>query len=244
MKKAYVSLLAGQSNCVGAPLAVGLTGDNARYYSEYDGILYKMTTVNWQTGAEPYSQALGPLGLRTDTNFGVEYPIARSLAARMPRDRGPADKAVLLKYGAGGSPLEAWNPDENTNGHWTRVQAWLTAAVAEIEALGYTVVPVDMFWLQGEDDSIGDLAATYATRFNLLLAGIRAILPGIQPVFSELKSNRDPAADPHAKTINTAMRALYATSGDNNAMLTTDGIHYTADSLVNVGQRLAKAAKA
>lgn len=247
-------VLAGQSNAAGRASATELsialdsTGVTYSSYAGSDaGIFYSHQEMIASGGLLTYDQPLGALRVKPDMGMGPEMSLARDLQA------GSANQIALLKFVSGGSAIQSWLPGSPL---YSPLVTRLLDQRAELESLGHTVNWKGIFWMQGEADGNATAAALYPAKFDTLISSLRADLgsPDLPVVFGQLKSNLvDTQAfgystlNPHTQSINQQLASMAASdatlgiTGSNNDLGLRDGIHYTANSYVEVGHRLADA---
>jgi len=159
-----VFLLAGQSNMGGASRASELP---LRLRAPLANVLF-------YNGDEPSLNGRTLMTLRPTTNggagFGPEITFGDALASA-----NPDEVYALIKYAAAGTSL---------HGDWTAVppggvfyRNFKKRAAAGLEALkraGYVPAVIGMLWLQGESDTLPELAPFYEQELTAFIADIRA----------------------------------------------------------------------
>ncbi|HXI17994.1 MAG TPA: sialate O-acetylesterase [Chloroflexota bacterium] len=163
---ARVFLLWGQSNVRGQASLASLPADlggHIRNAYVWNGSIFVPLTVN--SGVPETGIAWGP-----------EMRLAFSAAAAYP-----AEPIFIIKHAAGGIPLAlttapTWNT-AHASSYYAAARNQYSAAVAWLQARGYTPVVQGFLWGQGETDANnGVTRATYTARLTELFAGARELV--------------------------------------------------------------------
>ena len=186
-------LIAGQSNAAG--YATGLPAEYAkdpRFTNGFDNVLYYGYSERWINYLTAIKAGLG----NTTATSGAELGIAAAL--------GNTDGMhAVIRYAQGATalyPTTVGNAAQNY-GTWTSPSYiaangiatdgtktgllyanfidTVSAAIAELEALGYTPVIKGMWWMQGEEETYiesGAGAAAYESLLTALIKDVRADL--------------------------------------------------------------------
>lgn len=243
----HVSLLAGQSNALGRFDSAGLTGLNTGFITPYHGVQFAEQNANLTTAAIEYDYPLGPVVAKeTNQRMGPELSLARMIAMNRGSDWQPCDEVALLKFAVGGATLNQFRTID-TSGVHDAFMLFLTQKMADLNAKYCNVVCHDLFWVQGESDRNSAGAADYVTRFQDFESTLSTICD-FRTVFSQLQENvttltgaGDNQGD-MAEIINANMLAAgYAITVNNDDLSIGDVVHYTPDSYVELGRRLANA---
>ncbi len=168
--------------------------------------------------------------------------------ARMLWDAGYRDFAVV-KSSRGGGGNSFWCKTNADHYMYSKVVNTVSNAVQTLPT-GYTNFEmVGLLYLQGESDSAAE-AAIADVRFNMLLTNLQTELPnavGMKAVFGEIASD----TSGNRLTVSQKQSALAASRADIGyassaglAYQNVDGLnlHYNADSLVIMGERMAQEA--
>lgn len=140
------------------------------------------------------------------------------------------DTVTLTLVARGGTAIAAWDPGEVT-----------TPMLQECEDVWAATGqgPADIFvWMQGEGDHVSTPAATYNAEFEALLVNLEAagvISENTIVVLSGIAGSDASRVDYNNETFQVLARGQrfgYATS---TALETTDGVHFTGESLYLLG---------
>lgn len=226
-------VLAGQSNMVGQALREGQDlPDSFPKVQIFD--LKATLKDSWIT--------LRP-GLGQDTSrFGVEITLATTLV-----DSIPQDTFYLVKAAESATSLyeywHSWSP----SGEAGSLYDWMIQGTRRArDSLGAAAPPIDGFlWMQGESDALFEaFAEAYQTNFDALVRDLRSdwkdstlpIVVGLidkQPVWPYASLVREAQI--------TACDAYKYMGKVETGGLETDGVHYTASGLKELGRRMAAA---
>lgn len=185
-----------------------------------------------------------PLSLSTTPN-GPERGFARRLA-RKQRLRG--GKIGIVKVYYNGTELSHFYADSD---YWTAIQSAIDTAIANAEAMGWTVRVDGLIWLHGNEDAKSlSLANAYDTGLLSLIAGYRAqwSVNGSADMWVALADHPASwASATYAATVRTAMASVQAADSKAVIVPTTntadvgDATHYDAASTELIGMRMADA---
>ncbi|MGE5272287.1 MAG: sialate O-acetylesterase [Verrucomicrobiota bacterium] len=211
-----VFILAGQSNMLGRglPLSQGTPATSHLW--------------NWRAGF--WRLASDPLGTPTDPENGIGpgMTFGTSLLSAEPGTR-----IGLVMCAVGSTGISDWQPNEGP----------FQSCVRHAVSTGGVVA--GLLFLQGERDATQrGLAQKWATRFNSMLAGFRAIFGDIPAVVAKIA---DITAPGHKFTeLVQEQQDLAATQNTNvrffptaDEPLDADGLHYTVQGYKDVGTRFA-----
>lgn len=165
-------------------------------------------------------------GFGPPTGIGPGMAFAKALLATLPGN----DTILLVPNAVGGTTLNTdWNPPSGT----LYTQA-ISRTNAAITAAGASAVFKGFLWLQGESDAMNNLASsTYQTKFDTLIAGMRAGVTGatnspfmVLGMVPEFVSGTAAAIRAvHADTPSRVTRTAYAAGP--TGMNVGDNLHYS-----------------
>ncbi|MEM9166577.1 MAG: sialate O-acetylesterase [Planctomycetota bacterium] len=180
--------------------------------------------------------------------FGPEMAFADRIQRYFPRD-----EIIIIKYTEGGTSLPfQWVPpgivsNRPTGGiSWVRWRDELDLAFAALDAAGYQYTVEGMIWFQGERDCCGpNSAANYEIALVGLIDWIRGRVN--QPVMPfVLGRTLTPTDGEFIDIIRTAQ--ITVAEADANAcwinaddQALVDSLHFDADGMLTVGDRMANA---
>lgn len=234
-----IFLLMGQSNATGGADIADLTAPYTSYGSAYNmAWAYEVNAPKDFLGgaAEETSAWLSQVAPRAN-RIGPEMSLGRRLLERMGPNVG------LIKHATDGSNLFTHWDQETDNSLWEYAVNFIDARLAEKPA-GSRIGGV--FWVQGNGDagSTEDRANDYAERLGWLVTRLRNRYGERLPVVID-RLNDSSASAPYAANVRTQqgyvaqyMPYVYIAETSDLGMK-SDLIHYTADSMVILGTRMA-----
>jgi hypothetical protein len=159
-----VFLLAGQSNMGGASRASELP---LRLQTPLADVLF-------HNGDEHSLNGRTLMTLRPTTNggagFGPEITFGDALASA-----NPAEVYALIKYAAAGTSLHGdWTAVPPDGVFYRNFKDRVAAGLEALKRAGYVPTVVGMLWLQGESDTLPELAPFYERDLTAFIAAIRA----------------------------------------------------------------------
>jgi len=227
----HLFILAGQSNMVGQALRAGQALPDSfpkvRIY-DLDG--------DWMESWLTLRPGLG----QDTTRFGLEVTLATTLV-----DSAPQDTFLLVKAAWSATSLHedwrSWSPTGTSGPLYTKMLDGVRRAV---DALDGPPPSIDgFFWMQGESDAMYEaFAEAYHANFEAFIGDLRRdlrdstlpIIVGLidkQPIWawaSQVREAQILSCDAHR------YMGKVETGG-----LETDGVHYTASGLKELGRRMA-----
>ena len=229
----HMLVLAGQSNMVGQALRAG---------QELPDSFPKVQVFDLKGTLKDSWITLRP-GLGQDTSrFGVEVTLATTLVDSLPQDTFYLVKAAesatsLYEY------WHSWSP----TGEAGSLYAWMIQGVRRaLDSMEGPLPPIDgFFWMQGESDALfEEFAEAYQEYFDAFVRDLRvdwkdSTLPVVvglidkQPVWPYASLVREAQI--------TTCDAYRYTGKVETGGLETDGVHYTASGLKELGRRMAEA---
>ncbi len=233
-----VFAIAGQSN------SAGYGKDPASDPPEY-GVALLANDGRWRLAAHPMNESTGmvhPANLE-GANPGQSPWLA--FAKRVKREAGVPVGLVMAALG--GSPLAAWNPEED--GYLYRN---LLAILAPLRAeTGDPKTLAGVLWYQGESDCGPEACGTYLARFGRFVAHLRgdlgdAALPFLTVQLSRFTAKPEPEGDRCWGTVRDAQRRA-AREIPGVAVVPAidlplcDAIHVAAAGNLTLGERAARA---
>lgn len=247
--------MAGQSNLAGRKFAEQIT-DPAEL-ALYSASLAAVTLRDWeatfadppvvlyntadQSGTQTPVRADSPLSprpyLNPVFNMGTELSMGRYID-------NITHEFSLVKFSIGGTSLAVnWLPTGTypTVGPnlFTMMKTYFQQA--EIDLGGYIA---GFVWIQGENDGTDSAqAAAYETNLTALIAALRVTWPGLPFVFNRLNSGSSAAFLATMRTAQQNVATADATTWlvDSDGLALDSGLHYTADTYVDLGLRLGPA---
>lgn len=199
---------------------------------------------------------LGTQGSGFDGNFdgfGPELSMGTDLARVLGRP------VAVIKYTIGSASL-AGNfkknspaaPDPATH-LYSEMLGFINDSLQELRDQGYSPSLKALFWLQGEGDTdTAQMAADYASNIKAFVQDLRSDLsaPNLKVFLTEINGNTPVLAARPALTaqVNSGLSDLAAEDPHCYFIETSDivggfadGIHYSADQTIDIGQRWAQA---
>ncbi len=230
----HVFIMAGQSNMVGLGIPTDLP---ANLQGTFTGVTIK-------AGGDPVkgwldlSPAFGTQG----TRFGSELTFGRDIYNNFN-----GEKVAIIKYSVGGTHLYGnWRPPSSggtTGTLYTNLINFSQACFNELN-VNYNVIVHGICWMQGESDAQSDVWANeYHTNLPNFINDVRNALGqgplpfvigmiDVQTVWTYNSIIRQVQLDVANNLTNVR---TFDTKG-----LTTDGVHYTAAGLVELGHLFAQ----
>jgi hypothetical protein len=147
----------------------------------------------------------------------------------------------LLKSGQGGSRVAQWLPAD-ASGYWNTFVSRYTAARSALQAQGFRVVPICIWW-QGVNDAIdGNTSTAWRNSTEAHFARVRTLVGATTPIFQMkimVNSANKIAINAHIDAIDAADPRTYAVdvSAANN-MIQADNHHWTTEGFRVAGQAL------
>lgn len=249
----------GQSNAVGQQWMTNVTNIYRTGFGAAFGDVSLKQKMS-QTLADPLVWSTGPTTgdleqySSTENNnsghdtllMGTELTLGRHLDFY-----SPTSNFDIVKFAVSGTDCGThWKPTGtfptspgDANNLFTQGMAFLHEA--ELELNGNVVAIV---WIQGESDALdATLAAAYEVNLTAVFAAMNAAYPNAKILFPMLLTA---CTATHKATVRTAQAAVdaalsYATTVDydNTGLNLTDGIHYGADSYMQLGDNLGEELK-
>ncbi|MGI9454937.1 MAG: sialate O-acetylesterase, partial [Aeoliella sp.] len=224
-------IMAGQSNMVGSARLDVLP---AGHPHEYPEILYTHDS-------DGLTDDWGPLQARLRNNlierrwFGPEFTFGRRMVELGIENVG------IIKYGRSGSSLSTkWSPDSDLRNDF---YAFVDQALASLTDDGHTYRLAGFVWVQGSGDAqvlesaqeydenlgqfIGEIEGRYGETTTVLN---RYHIDSSRPYVSELRTSQSELGD-----VDPSVYLIHTDDLD----LRTDNIHFTHDTHLEVGERLA-----
>lgn len=254
-----VFLVAGQSNAHGWQAnAAQLSAQNQHYaVSPETGALlaYRQKLL----GDPQYSSgSIGALGTQGSGFAGRFDGFGPELAAGSDLASAQNTQVALLKFAVGSAGLNAnfrktGPTDPNPSHHlYATMLATFQESLQQLRDQGFDPQLKGLFWLQGENDTGSD-ASLYAANIAQFVSDLRADLdsPELKIFLTEINGNmpvlRDnPIQAAGTLLVNAGMQSLatldpnvwFVPTGDITSGF-ADGIHYSADQTILIGQRWA-----
>ncbi|MCH2133699.1 MAG: sialate O-acetylesterase [Phycisphaerales bacterium] len=238
-----VIIVAGQSNAVGAGNPDYLSDHMQQFVATNENVryCYWINNVTWTSEWKE----LAPRGGYT---FGVEMMIGHALEKAAP-DR----ELAIMKVAYDGTSLACdWNPNDCSHpasAHlYDQLKSWMTSWRLKIENEGKTCNFAGFVWIQGESDIRGEwMAVLYESLLRQLIDGVRihANNPDMAAAVALIK----PRATGYdfGETVRGAIHQVAADDLKVTAVtcedlpLKTDIVHFTAESQIWLGGRMADA---
>jgi hypothetical protein len=223
-----VFILAGQSNmegrasCGDLPVAIrGVQPAVLFYYADRWGLLAPGSS----------ERPAPPDGFGPEISFGHE--LARA---------DPARRFALIKHTRGGTSLAAdWAPRHGREFHAMREKT--RRALEELRASGHEPRLRGFVWMQGEKDAAEKAAAeAYEQNLRALVREVRSVFgePTLPIVLGRINAPDRAYRDRVRKAQDTVARGdPHAACIDTDDLKLSDGIHYDAAALVELGRRFA-----
>lgn len=233
-----VYVIAGQSNAVGGAQLADLSAPYVGYVDAYPAVLLAQEVncpTDFTLGAAEVSTVWGDLEPRTPgQRFGTELSAGRTLDARFRN-------VAIIKCATNGTNLYShWDPETALS-----LYAYLTAFVDERMAeLPKGSRIVGLFWIQGNGDaSSSERAEDYAANLGWLIMRFRqAYGDQVNVVIDRMPEDGLTATDTvRAQQLIVAQRVTGVVRVDSSDLALTDSFHYTGDSLIILGDRMAAA---
>ncbi|KRD31438.1 hypothetical protein ASE35_15680 [Lysobacter sp. Root916] len=181
--------------------------------------------------------------------FGPELSLGGDLAAL---NKAPI---AVIKYAVGGAGLYYGFQKRNPAGYealYPPMIQHIQTMLAQLRAQGYTPRLRAMFWLQGETDAIYGGAAQYEANIKQFIADVRTdieapelqfYLTQINPYMPAFASYQATVHQVNMGMVNAAAadpsRVFFVATDDIRCGFAPDGIHYTANQTIAIGQRWA-----
>lgn len=163
----------------------------------------------------------------------------------------PAETIYAVKYAIRGTRLAAdtgldWSPS-SVSEYWDTLVSGVTAAKAAMPAAGGAPVVPAVFWMQGENDAqVQTYAAAYNSNLTALIASARSRIGSASTAFilGRIHNTRLLADYPYKAIVRRAQydvtKSLAGVSVVNtdDFEIGSDGLHYTANGLVSLGEAM------
>lgn len=227
-ERTFVAIMESQSN--GTPHELLSTLTVQSYGDAYPNVQMRMrsapdTTYQWET----YSGDMAAVTFNGGTRIGAYASMLRDLDEALPNGFAVGVRAV---GGAFSFDLDSIRAD---------TMSWLATSMTETQCTRLAVVII-----HGEADSRGEATANaYDDWLTSVVAGIRAVYPTAIVSFNKLHTDVSPGFYLY-KTQLRASQVNFAATLTNGAMVDMDDVplsgdlaHFTADSLMELGSRLA-----
>ncbi len=243
----------GQSNGEGYASAATLSAPNATYATTYPAV---RLIEQYAVAQDPLAYRYYPGGGTTPpSTFGDTEPhffpsvhadcIGPALSAARDLNAIRPNGWAIANFSISGSDLNSnWLPSAaypastQPPNLFTQSLTFLANAIA----LGNTLRC--RAWIQGEHDAtIQANALAYAANSETFHAAIEAAYPGTPLVVIQLHSGASPTYTSTVRAQQVLFRNAHAwtTLIDCSDLTLSDGLHYTADSYVTIGQRIVAA---
>lgn len=238
-----VYLIAGQSNAVGGARVAALeSAEVRRAYGGAPEPIGFAQEINCPTdgSGDPCALSTGWQELTPrDGSFGIELSAGRRL-----RERFGAD-LVLLKHATNGSSLfRDWESSGDADLLWVYLNAFLDQRLAELP-VGSRVA--GLFWIQGNADAkVATAADEYADNLSWLVTRLRQERGCVPVVLDRLHAATVYPYRDVVRAEQEGMPLLF----DDVVVVDVDDLalragdppqHYTADSFIELGRRMADA---
>ncbi|MDX2082020.1 MAG: sialate O-acetylesterase [Terrimicrobiaceae bacterium] len=256
-----VFLVAGQSNAHGWQAnAAQLSSQNQHYAASPETgalLAYRQKLL----GDSQYSSgSIGGMGTQGSGFAGHFDGFGPELAAGSDLASAQNTQVALLKFAVGSAGLNAnfrktAPTDPNPANHlYSTMLATFQESLQQLRDQGFDPQLKGLFWLQGENDTGSD-ASLYAANIAQFVSDLRADLesPELKVFLTEINGNmpvlRDnPVQAAGTVLVNAGMQSLAALDANVWFVQTSDitsgfadGIHYSADQTILIGQRWADA---
>jgi hypothetical protein len=235
-----VYLIAGQSNAVGGAQVTSLSTLNAGFATSFDAVRFAQEIncpKDGSVGACQLSRSWRSLAPR-GSSMGIELSAGRRLYERF------GGTVALLKHATNGSNLVAqWDSTGNARSLWTYMNDFVDARMAELPP-GSRIA--GLFWIQGNGDAqLATAAEDYAENLAWFIMRLRQDRGCVPVVIDRLH----PAVQYPFADVVRAEQEQVASFVDDVAIVDTADLrlrddppqHYTADSFVTLGRRMADA---
>lgn len=225
--KTKVYFFAGQSNAVGwFPESVPFIPDPVDQQVRF---FYDISTSKNLAGTTLERQG---------TRFGAEFGIGRTLHGQ------GVDDIVIVKVGHGGQSLyQDFSPE--IPGVWfTRLMDAKETVLAKLAEEGEFEV-CGFFWMQGEADAGEGQSGNYEANLKNFITQVRTAFNDFElPFLAGHIKHPNPNSKPYL-AINAAIDAIALEDSAVYSIETADlplleGVHFTGDSLIEMGNRMAK----
>lgn len=232
----YLLIMAGEGNSGGGASTAGLPSNDLLAYPEIQ--IWNNTSSVFQALQVGVNNLIGHTGLTNNASIGLERGLMRDMG------RLGLSNVYLLKSGQGGSTIAQWLTAD-ASGYFTTFQTRFLAARAAIEAQGFEVQPVLIWWQGTSDAAAGTLAATWRTTTNTVLGQFRALIGANAPVFMYRLMTVAPnaatrtALNAEITTLAAADANLYPVTVSSSAELLGDGTTYSAQGFVSAWNAFA-----
>lgn len=228
-------LIAGQSNMDGRAEIADSPSPPDWSIPQSDILFFHDANIGWGDLDVGSSSPPGTL-----TTYGPELSFGRSLF-----DNARSPEIALMKWTKGSTSLGLdWVEGGFAN---TKFFEHYTASITLIEALGYTPTVRGMIWLQGESDAkIEAYADAYESNLTTFIAQARVKVntPSMPFVIARIYVPSE-ATYPYRSTVRAAQLNVANADGrvtifSTDDLVLTDGTHYDADSVIEIGHRFAE----
>jgi len=231
-----VMILNGQSNSVGLCQASAVTNYPSADLTLPFADVIMFDHVAYSNGAPPAYTDQGPQTLRPRTSNaggylagmgGVELVMARELVANTSNGWRFGKSAV------DGSTIAQWNDPALLR------DLFITFIAAQMTAAGVTDSSLVTVQFDQGESNVGSGYATYLLALQELFAAIRAAFPGCGILINRISNQVDTTGDVRAaqeSLVRSTIGALIVYADD---LALRDTAHYTDDSYVTLGERLA-----
>lgn len=233
-----VYLIAGQSNAVGAAQPADLSPENDAFVDPYPAVQIAQQIncpTNFTLGPAEVSTDWGDLAPRLPgQRFGIELSAGRVLDDRL-------DNVFIIKTATNGTNLYSnWDP-ETAFSQFAYLESFVDERLAE---LGGDARVAGLFWIQGNGDaSSNERAQDYAANLGWLIMRLRQKYGAqMNVVIDRMPDSTLPfAATVRAQQLIVAQRVFGVVHVDTSDLALNGTQHYTADSLITLGARMAAA---
>lgn len=250
-----VFLVVGQSNAMGWNSDAAKLDARNRHYADAPNTNALLGYRFHGIGAPANNGSMGLLDTQGSgyngnfDGFGPELSLGTDLAV------GLGNKPVaIIKYAVGAAGLQQNFRKVGATGSklYDPMMTHVNAMLRQLRAMGYSPRVRAFFWLQGETDALYGTSHLYEANITRFMADIRqdTASPLLQFYFTQLDPNMPTLqGKPGTLAVNAALNAVSSTNPcdiqvirtDDIRAPFTDGIHYTADQTITIGQRWAAA---
>jgi sialate O-acetylesterase len=228
-----VYVIAGQSNSAGY-------GKDPVYDPPELGIHVLRNSEKWDLASHPLNESTNTIHEENREGANPGHSPYLSFARQLKRELGYP--IGLIQASLGGSPLSAWNPEENG--------ILYRGMMKTIRSQGSRIKGV--LWYQGCSDAVEDACDTYLGRFKSMVSHLRKDLEDQGLAFLTVQLNRlvspaDEVANRCWGKVREAQRQaakqipnVFVIPSTDSTL--SDAIHNSSASNMVIGERLAKSA--
>jgi Carbohydrate esterase, sialic acid-specific acetylesterase len=232
----YLLVIAGESNSGGAAPVSGLPANDLTAVT-FVKIWNNSTNLfeNLQIGT---NNLINHTGFTNNINVGIERGLIRDQSVL------GLNEIYLLKAGQGGSTIAQWATGDSS-GYLSTLTSRYLSAKASIEAAGYKVKPIFVWWLGLNDAAIPTAPLGWRSSTQTLFSSIRSLMGVDTPIYIyKLMTNtpNDVTRASYNTEIDTMVAAdpiLYAVTIPTGAEQQVDGTHYTIHGYVSAWNALS-----